>query len=645
MSNLSSASFRRFSLAVFSLTFFSLCDKALADDAPASASLPPLVIGATKLPTPEDELGSSVTVITADEIDKRQLRTVPDVLETVPGLNVVQSGGVGGLTSVFMRGTNSNHTKIFIDGIDMSDPSTPSGAFDYGHLTTNDIERIEVLRGPQSGLYGSDAIGGVINIVTKSGKGPAQFTGGAEVGSFKTFNQDAAISGSTSRFNYRFDYTHLKSLDTKVTPENLVPPGHDWTASNYDNKTFGTKLGAQVTDDWDVGLVARYINSHLGFISDDNGSPSLPNTEKTYSDTRQLFTRGTAHTTSFDGLLDQTFGVAHTDYRRRDNDPANGLSYNDGDSTKLDWQGNVPLGKSNTVVGGLEHLYDEVYGSASAHTNTNSGYLELQSAYDNRYFNTLNVRHDDNQAFGGDTTYRVAPSVLFPETDTRLKASYGTGFKTPSLNQLYVGTPSFGLSGNPNLLPEKSKGYDAGFEQTVLEKKVQFGSTYFHNDLKNLITTNDAFTTYINVGKAETYGFENFIAVKPATDWTVRGDYTYTMATDEVKHQELQRRPKHKASLTTIWQATPQAALSATALYVGSWNDGNRDFSISRLKSDSYTVVNLAGTYDLGDGVTAFARIDNLFDKDYQDPVGFDRPGIGVFGGLRVNFKIEDLVK
>jgi vitamin B12 transporter len=646
VSGLSHASFRRISVAVFSLTLSSLlADAARADDASTSASLPPLVIGATKLPTPEDELGSTVTVITADDIEKRQLRTMPDVLQTVPGLNIVQSGGIGGQASVFMRGTNSNHTKVFIDGIDMADPTTSSGAFDFAHLTTDDIERVEVLRGPQSGLYGSDAVGGVINIITKSGKGPAQFSGGAEIGSYSTFNQNAAISGSNSRFNYRFDATHLRSNDVKVTPENLLPVGQDRIANGYDNKTFGTKLGAQVSDDWDVGLVARYINSHLSTIGDDSNFPSSPATEKTYSDTRQLFTRGTAHTTSFDGLLDQTFGIAHTDYRRRDSDPNNGLSYNDGDTSKVDWQGNVPLGRNNTVVGGLEHQYEEVYGSASAHADISSGYLELQSSYDNRYFNTVNVRHDEHQAFGGDTTYRIAPSMLFPESDTRLKGSVGTAFKAPSLNQLYVGTPAFGFFGNPSLQPEKSIGYDAGFEQSALEKKVRFGSTYFHNDITNLIAANTASTTNINIGHAETYGFENFVAVKATTDVTVRGDYTYTMATDEVKHQELQRRPKHKASVTSIWQATPDVSLAATVLYVGSWNDGNRDFSVSRMNTDSYTVVNLAGTYDLGNGVTAYARIDNLFDKDYQDPVGFDRPGLGVFGGFKVDFKIEDLVK
>src|SRR6201992_2838274 len=167
-----------------------------------AAPLETLVVSATRIATPASQLGSSVTVITADEIAAQQLRTVTDILKRVPGMNVVQSGGPGGQTSVFMRGTNSNHTKVFIDGIDVSDPSNSGATFDFGQLLASDIERIEVLRGPQSGLYGSDAIGGVINIITLSGSGPLQAKGAVEAGSFDTFNQSAGVRGSADQFHY-----------------------------------------------------------------------------------------------------------------------------------------------------------------------------------------------------------------------------------------------------------------------------------------------------------------------------------------------------------------------------------------------------------------------------------------------------------
>src|SRR3954447_12292039 len=185
------------------------CSGAEAQESPSAGVLEiPLTVTATRLPMPTSEVGSSVTVITGQEIQQGQERTLPDVLRDVSGLNVVQLGGPGGLTSVFIRGTNSNHTKVFIAGIDAGDPSTPNGAFDFAHLLTDDIERVEVLRGPQSGLYGSDAIGGVINIITRAGSGPPRFVGSLEGGSFSTFNQTGSASGSLDRFSYVFNAAH-----------------------------------------------------------------------------------------------------------------------------------------------------------------------------------------------------------------------------------------------------------------------------------------------------------------------------------------------------------------------------------------------------------------------------------------------------
>ena len=181
-----------------SVALLSLCCAAVNA---AGASDESVVITATRLPTPELEIASSVTVVTADDIAARQERTFSELLRDIPGLNVVQEGGSGGLTSVFMRGTNSNHVKVLVDGIDVSDPSNAGAVFDFGQLLTQDIERVEVLRGPQSGLYGSDAIGGVINVITRAGSGPMKLSASVEGGSFDTFNQGAGISGSQDAFH------------------------------------------------------------------------------------------------------------------------------------------------------------------------------------------------------------------------------------------------------------------------------------------------------------------------------------------------------------------------------------------------------------------------------------------------------------
>jgi vitamin B12 transporter len=627
-------------LALLSFVVFH-CGRASAGDGepPAAIALAPMIVTATRLPQLASEVASSVTVITQEEIERKQARTLPDILQDVPGLNLVQTGGPGGTTSVFMRGTNSNHVKVLLDGIDVGDPSL-GNAFNFEHLLLADIERVEVLRGPQSGLYGADAIGGVINIITKKGSGPAQVTGSIEGGSFGTFNQTAGISDSVGRFNFGLDIAQFHSDDTPVTPNNLVPAGRTVQGDSYDNKTLSTRFGAALTDTFDVGLVARYIDTKLVFTNDDTlGPESLKSAE----DKQQLYTRATAHLVLFDGRLDQTFGIGYAGFNTRDVDPNTPPvmpTLSRGDRVKLDWQGNVTLLPGQILTLGAEHQLDQINstGPVIADMTNDAGYLQLQSSFGQRLFDTVSLRYDDNDRFGGAATFRVAPSFLIPETGTKLKSSVGTGFNPPTLTELFQSFPEFAFFANPALKPERSIGYDLGFEQAVPAHRVEFGGTYFHNDITDLIEINDAGTTNINIGKATTYGIESFVSYKPLPVLTLRGDYTFTIAEDDDLHQELLRRPKHKASLGAQWQATEAASLSVTTLYVGPWLDVNRAGTVSGIVADGYALVNVAGAYVLGQGVTAFARIDNLLDRHYQDPLGFLHPGLGVFAGVRVAF-------
>jgi vitamin B12 transporter len=615
------------------------------DESSGNGTLPDIVITATRLPTPASEVASSVTVITADEIAQKQQPTLASILAEVPGINVVQTGGPGGVTSIYIRGANSNEIKVLIDGIDASDPSSVNGAFDFAHVLTSDIERVEVLRGPQSGLYGGDAIGGVINVITKSGSGPLKLTGSIEGGSFDTVNETGGASGSIGRLSYVFDVGHFSTGATPVTPSNLVPLGNPYNDDSYDNVTATTKLGLRLTDTLDLGFVARFVDYQLGTQN------MVPEPLPDYSYSRQLFTRTTLHVVTFDGRFDQTFGIGYTDFHNDYLDPnfaspetfpPNPDDFG-GDRLKFDWQGNYTITPGEIATLGAEQELDRVSGSnatppelAAEYTN-NAGYVQLQSSFRDSLFNTASLRYDGNSQFGGKATYREAPAYLFTATGTKIKGSVGTGYNPPSLNELYENFPGFGFFANPSLQPETSFGYDSGFEQAALASRASFGATYFHNDIDNLISSNQAGTTYINVGKATTYGVESFVSYRPWDPLTVRADYTYTVATDDIMHAELPRRPKHKASLDAAWQATPELKFSATVLYVGPWIDANRA-GISGTDGAGYAVVNIAGSYDLGHGVTTFARIDNLLDRRYQDPVGFDRPGFGVFGGVRVAF-------
>jgi vitamin B12 transporter len=612
-----------------------LCGTARAADAD---QLQQIVVSATRVPTPAQQVASSITVITMDDIEGRQQRTIAAVLKNVPGLNVVQTGGPGGVTSVFIRGTNSNHTKVLVDGMDISDPSSPTGSFDFGHLLTQDIERVEVLRGPQSGLYGSDAIGGVINIITKSGSGPLHGGFGLEGGTFDTFNQAASVNGEQDGFHYAANAAHYHAGATPVTPLDLLPPGQVRNDDYDDNLTLSTKLGYQFTPQFDVGLVGRYTDIHLHTTGEDFPPPDfigVPAAQQTTAATDEYFTRLTAHALSFDGVLDQTLGLAYGHSRTSTVAPQTPAALNTSDRRKADWQGNLQLAPAETLVLGAEYERDGIDEPIAANLHVTSGYGELQSQLGEHWFSALNVRYDDNSRFGGKTTWRFAPAWVIAQSDTKLKGSVGTGFKAPTLSQLYQSFPPFFFA-NPALRPETSTGYDLGLEQGLAGGALRFGVTWYHNNIHDLIDTDETGTTWANVGKATTQGIESFIAWRPATSLTLRIDYTYTEATNELLNEELLRRPKNKGTLDANWQATNAWQLNLNVLIVGSWVDGNRDFSVPRLDAPGYTTVNFATSYDVTPHFALFGRIENLLDRHYENPVGFLQPSFAVYGGIKV---------
>ncbi len=612
---------------------------------PAISELPEIPVSATATPEPVAEIGSSVTVIDSAQIEREQRRTAPDVLSLVPGLNIVQTGGPGGTTSVFIRGTNPNQIKVLIDGIDASDPSNPNGSFDFGQLLTYDIARIEVLRGPQSGLYGADAIGGVISITTKGGEGPPKAKGLIEGGSFGTLNETMGFSGSTPIFSYYMNLAHFDVANTPVTPPELVPPGRLAIGNAYDNWTLSSKFGAQLGDYVDVKLAARYIDSTLRFTGDDFSTfPATPAASQSVQRVNELFTRGEANWVMFDGAFKNRLGLNYTRAFTQEEDP--GVAFgtaplvsNLGERLQYDWQGNWARSGVWSLIGGFESKTEQLFTAPTfARYSNNAGYFQLLTHHAEDFFLASNVRYDANSQFGSRATIRVAPSLLVPWTGTILRGSYGTGFKPPSLSQLFVDFPAFGFFGNPNLKPEESSGYDVGFEQPVLDELIRFGATYYQNNIKDLIDINETGTSWSNIGRAKTYGCEAFSVFRLTPRLTFRVDYTFTIAKDEITGLELLRRPRNKFSIQAAWRPVDKLSLSATLVLVGSFIDGNRDFSIPRLTAPGYTVVNLAANYAPNELFSVFGRVDNLFNLRYQNPTGFLAPGFGAFGGLKVTF-------
>ena len=352
----------------------------------------------------------------------------------------------------------------------------------------------------------------------------------------------------------------------------------------------------------------------------------------------EYFSRVTAHQILFHGFFEQILGIAYTSTSSEDFSPDDGQSVYGGDRIKVDWQGNLKFSDDEILVLGAEHERDELRVPQSVGISIDSGYAELQSTLIPDLFNSFALRYDSNSNFGDKLTFREAPAYVITATGTKLKASMGTGFKAPTLSELYQSFPPFFFA-NPKLRPETSTGYDAGFEQSLFDDHAQFGATWFHNDIKNLIDDNATFTQDINVDKAKTEGVEAFAAYRPIDTVDLRVDYTYTEATgtqpnNGIFNQQLLRRPKNKLSGDVKWQATNVLSFDVNVLYVGPWEDINRE-TFADLNQPGYTTVSVAVNYDINDMFTVYGRVTNLFDEQYQDPNGFLRPGRGFFIGLK----------
>jgi len=474
-------------------------------------------------------------------------------------------------------------------------------------------------------------------VITRKGDGPARATAAIETGAFQTFNQSAGVSGSQDSYNYAVNVAHLHAGDVPVTPQQLLPPGQKAIGNAYDNVTASTKLGVDLNEAWSLNSVVRYTDATLLFTGD-SGFPSVPDAAQSNHSVRQLATREEAVWSLLDGRIKNYFGVNYVTNWSSDLTAGNPVAaIATGERIKYDWHAVTELAPHNHVVLGLEQQTERLKTTGlSAENGNKAGFVELQTEFFRRLFLVASLRNDVNDQFGAHPTWRVAPALILPFTETKLKASYGTGFKAPTLSQLYQDFPAFNFFANPNLRPEESTGYDAGFEQPLFGERVRFGATYFHNSITNLINFNATFTSYANVGLATTEGTESFVAAKLTDRISLRADYSFTRAIDAATGQQLLRRPKEKWSATAIWTPIDPLTLSATVLRVSDWLDVSRDGMTTGLLAPGYTIVNLRGDYALSDQIKLFGRIDNLFNRHYQNPTGFLAPGLGVYGGIRV---------
>lgn len=633
-----------------------------------------VVVVATRLKTPYKEIGSSVTVIDREHIENTKKTKVADLLDEVPGVVAVRSGASGGdVTSVFIRGADSDHTKVIIDGVVMNDPVDPSRRFEFGQLETTNIDRIEVLRGAQSTLYGSDAIGGVISITTKKGKGKPTFTFSSEAGSFETFRQEGGVSGGTDLYNYSFGMSYTDSQGHYSTSHNL---GHR-EKDGFDNLTVSGRIGLTPLENLDLMTSIRYSDSK---ISIDDGTATFGDDPNRFLYIDMFALRSQATLTLFDDMYEHILGFSYLQYDRDDKDRRSG---NDAAASNypfyendyfnswrhaFDSQHNIyfpeffvcDISVENTFTVGLE--YEKERGESGINSITRFGpytsvtpphrlgtwsvYVQDVLTLGDRLTTTIGGRWDRHSKFGTESTIRVSPVLFIKETGSKFKFAYSTGFKSPTIAELY------GFGGNQDLKPEESTSWELGFEQYLFDDRVHCGITYFQNNFQNLIWTQEVvkWTTYqnFNLEETESNGIELFAQVDITDDLFLGFDYTYLetkvlRATDDFSQRDnlartsFVRRPKHKFGLHANYSFfDDRANLHAQLQYVGSRDDFSDFTTYERVTLDSYTLFNLTGRFAVTDNVEIFGKMVNIFDDYYEEVLNYDSQRFSLFGGVKI---------
>ena len=630
--------------------------------------LPERVVTATRVPTLVDQIPAGVTVIDRLTIETRGYTTLADALQTVPGVHIVQSGGPGGNASVFVRGMDSNQVLVLRDGVPLNDPSEPSGAFNFGVDTLADVERIEVVRGPMSGLYGSGAMGGVINLITRKGSGgphaAVEIAGGLPQASLF----GASLSGAEGMFDYNAAVQSQTDIGSDTTPQRESV----YTGARNGNRTQVASVNLGFTPIAGTRFYAalRWRSSVFGL--DELGSPAYDATDYTGRD-RSYIGRLGVTSKLFDGVWETGFSVAHLDTLRRYSEPleaadpnvTSGTSRYNGRRTVAEWNNTVHIpdwGPARTTALTFGALHQEDSSSTSlnqvfagypyqANVNAsdryNAGSAGLQSTLFGRLTLTAGLR-EEAATYGGDAfTWRTGGVLALPEVWSRFKLSYGTAFLAPSLFQLF-GVDSYGYVGNPNLLPERSQGGEIGWAVDVplLGRRdgVSLEAAYFSNQIRDLIqivyAPNYASSTAQNVASAHTSGVESSLTLRPA-DWAEAVlSWTYTNAVSGTG-APLLRRPRNQATADLRLTPLPGLSIAPELVYSSGASDylvDNEGFPAGTGMTKAGLIFNLTVTYAVLPKVTLFVNARNIGGSRYEPASGYQTPGPSFLAGVRARY-------
>ena len=655
--------------SVFQPESVSAQDIAMADQ-PDMIETREVIVSATKTETPIQQVTSAVEVITGEQMQQRRLKTVIEALRLSQGLAVFQSGGPGTNASVRMRGGTPEQTLVLIDGAIVN--SATSGSYDFANLTTDNIERIEILRGNQSMLWGSDAMGGVINITTKRGGDSPNIGAFVEYGSFNTIREGANLHGKKGPVDFsgtisRWDTSNFSAVNYRrgATEKDGF---HNWQGS--------ARLGIELPKDGRLEFNFRWMEGVMNFDgfsfnpvtfqfdpADVLGAKSN-NTQYVFSGSylqpitswwsqKLTMARATDNLVSQAGTVERNLVTGATG-------PVGFPFYSQIETTsnRIEWQHNIQVAKPLLLTAGYQFreqigksrdFIDPTQSVPNKIISSNAGFADAKLNVWDRLFGTAGIRQDEYNVFGSATTYRFTGGYLHHETGTKLRGSYGTGFRAPTINQLYF--PGFGT---PNLQPEKSQGFDVGVDQALLNDRVLLSAGYFWTRYRDLIVSvfDPAVCTAPgsfgfcaqNAGEARARGVETSAKAKLIRDepWIksldVQMQYTYTLTNNLTNGQDtrLPKWPLNQFSTVLSYQPIEAVRTNLEGRYVGQRYDnvGNR------ASVGSFWVWNLSGTYDINSHMQLYARVDNLFNEKYEEVLYFGTPIRSVFGGLRMNFDV-----
>jgi vitamin B12 transporter len=610
-----------------------------------------LVVTATRIETPEKKVGSSLTVISGEELARTGKSFVLDALESALGLSTVRAGGPGATSSVSVRGANSEHTLFLLDGVELNDPINPSRSYDVSHLPLSQVERVEILRGPQGLLYGSDALGGVVNIITRAGRGRPRLTLASSADTLRSLDADVSLAGTGRKTEYSFALFHERtaglSAASSAYPGNVEKDG-------YRNLSLAARYAYAPRPGTSLTLTVRAVDARTEL--DNFGGPGGddPNSAQDYG---SVLVRGQYRSLARSGRWEQAVSVSWLGARRSNDNPTDEGHPDEWDEGlyksglfKLDWQTNFFLKPTNTLTAGLEleqekgrsdYISESVYGPYESRFPTARAgvvgiYVLDHWETGGRFFVTTGARADLHSRAGGAVTFRVAPAYLIAATGTRLKATLGSGFKSPSLYQLFAPATSFGPVGNPGLRPERSLGWDAGIEQRLASDRVVLALTWFENSFRNLVDFDYA-AGYVNVGRARTRGLEASAEARPADGFRLAASYARLSALDLETGAELLRRPRDKFSADAVVRLSGRFDLAGRVLWVGRRLD--RDFSAypyPTVDMPAYLLLDAALTAAVSPQFEVFVRIENVLDARYETVWGYGAPGLTARLGFRL---------